>query len=212
MNEFWEAKFTNERTSWGFEPSNSAIWANDFFLEHHAEDILIPGIGYGRSAGIFLENGMSVTGIEISKTAIDIARKELALTIQIFHGSVADMPFDNKQYDGIFCYALIQLLDSNERKKFIKDCYDQMKPGCHMMFTVPSKKSVLHGKGRLLSKNRYELRQGLNVYFYDSASILREFNNPSYFSVMLFLMPIIPTSMILNWLITSPYQLLLLSR
>lgn len=177
MNEFWEAKFAEGRTNWGFEPSNSAIWTKDFFLEQHAKDILIPGIGYGRNASIFLENGIDVTGIEISKTAIEIAHKKLGLNIKIFHGSVSDMPFDDKQYDGIFCYALVQLLDSNEREKFIKDCYNQLKPSCHMMFTVPSKKSVLYGKGRLLSKDRYALRQGLNVYFYDSASIMREFKN-----------------------------------
>lgn len=177
MNEFWEAKFIEERTSWGFEPANSAIRAKDFFLERQAKEILIPGIGYGRNAGIFLENGMGVTGIEISETAIDIARRELGLTIQIFHGSVTDMPFEDKQYDGIFCYALIQLLDSNERKKFIKDCYNQLKLNGHMIFTVPSKKSVLHGKGRLLSKDRYELRPGLSVYFYDSESIVREYKD-----------------------------------
>ena len=177
MKEFWEAKFTDERTSWGFEPSNSAILAKDFFLKQHAKDILIPGIGYGRNAPIFLENGIGVTGIEISKTAMNIAHNELGLNINIFHGSVTEMPFDNKQYDGIFCYALIQLLDSNERNKFIEDCYNQLSPSCHMMFTVPSKESVLYGKGTLLSENRYQLKEGLNVYFYDSESIIREFKD-----------------------------------
>ena len=86
----------------------------DFFLEKKVKDIFIPGIGYGRNAKVFIDNGINVTGIEISKTAINLARQN-----NIYHGSVTEMPFDNKLYDGIFCYALIHLLNSNERKKFI---------------------------------------------------------------------------------------------
>ncbi|MDY0220734.1 MAG: class I SAM-dependent methyltransferase [Desulfobacterium sp.] len=177
MQEFWESKFKDEGISWGFEPSNSALLATDFFLKQQAKDILIPGIGYGRNASVFLENGMSVTGIEISKTAIDIARNELGLDILIFHGSVTEMPYDKKQYDGIFCYALIQLLDGNQRKKFIEDCYNQLRPDGTMMFTVPSKESILYKKGLLLSEDRYQLMDGLSVYFYDSESIVREFKD-----------------------------------
>lgn len=36
------------------------------------------------------------------------------------------MPFDNKLYDGIYCYGLIYLLDEDERKKFIQDCFNQL--------------------------------------------------------------------------------------
>ncbi|MET3196097.1 hypothetical protein ABID96_003065 [Bacillus sp. OAE603] len=39
---------------------------------------------------------------EISQTAIDLARDN-GLDINTFHGSVTDMPFEDKLYDGIFC-------------------------------------------------------------------------------------------------------------
>jgi len=45
---------------WGFEPAESAIMVKDFFIEKKLNEILIPGIGYGRNATIFLENGMTV--------------------------------------------------------------------------------------------------------------------------------------------------------
>jgi len=48
---------------------------------------LIPGIGYGRNAKFFIDNGINITGIEISKTAIDLARQN-GLNISIFHGNV----------------------------------------------------------------------------------------------------------------------------
>lgn len=76
---------------WGFEPSDSAILTKDFFLEKKVKDILIPGIGYGRNAKVFTDNGIHVTGIGISKTAIELARQN-GLNLNVFHGSVTDMP------------------------------------------------------------------------------------------------------------------------
>lgn len=175
MSEIWESKYKEIQAIWGFEPSDSAIIAKDFFLDCKAEEILIPGIGYGRNAKIFCDNGFKVTGIEISQTAIDLAKSKNGLDIKIHHGSVTEMPFDNKVYDGIFCYALIHLLNLQERKKFIKDCYNQLKPNGHMIFTVISKKSSMYGNGKQLSKDRFEVMKGVGVYFYDSDSVKDEF-------------------------------------
>jgi len=177
MNEFWETKFKDEKTNWGFEPSDSAILAKDFFLTNHVKNILIPGIGYGRNARIFLDNGIHVEGIEISKSAIELATVENGLDIKIYHGSVTQMPFSNKFYEGIFCYALLHLLNKKERKRFIKNCNNQLITNGFMVFLVISKKSSMFGKGKLLSTNRFELMKGLQVYFYDSDSIQKEFEN-----------------------------------
>ena len=126
QSEFWEKNFVEKQEMWGFEPSRSAVLTKDFFLERSVKDILIPGIGYGRNARIFKDNGMVVTGIEISGTAIEMAKKHYGPDMKICHGSVTDMPFDTCKYDGIFCYALIHLLDSGEREKLVRDCYSQL--------------------------------------------------------------------------------------
>ncbi|GBG58451.1 methyltransferase [Sporomusaceae bacterium FL31] len=174
MTEFWESSFIEKQTMWGFEPSDSAILTKDFFLEKNVKDLLIPGIGYGRNAKVFIDNGMNVTGIEISKTAINLARQN-GIDINIYQGSVTEMPFENKLYDGIFCYALIHLLNNNERKKFIKDCYSQLKPNGYMIFTTISKEAPMFGKGKQLGKDYFEVMEGVKMFFYDSDSIQQEF-------------------------------------
>jgi len=176
MKNFWESMFNEEKTTWGFEPSDSAILSKDFFLKKNAKEILIPGIGYGRNAKIFCEHGLNVTGIEISKTAIDLAKRTNGLDIKIHKGSVTEMPFDKKIYDGIFCYAMIHLLNQNERKIFLKDCFRQLKPNGYMIFTVVSKKASMYGNGKQLSKDRFEVMDGLNVFFYNNDSVKREFD------------------------------------
>ncbi|MDR0395098.1 MAG: class I SAM-dependent methyltransferase [Tannerella sp.] len=174
QDEFWESSYVEKQTMWGFEPSDSAIAAKDFFKKEKIRDILIPGIGYGRNAKIFLDNGIHVDGIEISKTAIDLAKIHNR-NIPIYYGSVTDMPFDGKIYDGIYCHALIHLLNKRERKKFIKDCYTQLRPGGWMIFSTISKNDSMYGKGKPLSKNRFLMTSGAKLFFYDAESVRREF-------------------------------------
>lgn len=182
--EFWEASFLEKQEMWGLQPSNSAILTKDFFLKNSITNILIPGIGYGRNAQIFRESGIKVTGIEISETAIELAKKHYGIEMTIYHGSVTDMPFDNCLYEGIFCYALIHLLDSSEREKLIQDCYTQLTKGGYMVFTAISKQAPTYGKGKFISKDRYEIHEGAKIYFYDRESIKTEFSNFGLFDVI----------------------------
>ncbi len=175
MTEFWESSFRDKQMMWGEEPALSAIFAVDHFELHNVRDVLIPGIGYGRNAKPFLDAGMTVTGIEISLTAIDLAGSVIGLDIPIYHGSVSDMPFDDRQYDGIFCYALIHLLGDAEREKLIRDCFAQLKPGGHMIFTVISKEAPAYGSGTQIGTDRFEMFGGVQLFFYDNVSIQDEF-------------------------------------
>ena len=175
MAEFWETAFTKMQLAWGLEPTVSAGLAAERFAAAGARDVLIPGIGYGRNARPFLERGMTVTGIEIAETAIALARERLGLAIPIVHGSVTDMPFDDRRYDGIFCYGLVYLLDAAGRAKLIADCYRQLAPGGQMIFTVISTRAPMYGQGPRLGDDWYERLPGLPMYFYRAESAMREF-------------------------------------
>jgi 2-polyprenyl-3-methyl-5-hydroxy-6-metoxy-1,4-benzoquinol methylase len=190
MEEYWENKFRDIKTNWGSEPANSAIQNAEFFKKHHIQNVLFPGIGYGRNAQIFVEKGIHVTGIEISKTAIQLAKTIIKLDIPIHNGSVTQMPFDNELYDGIYCYSLVHLLNYYERKKFIKDCFHQLKPKGYMIFVVVSKKASMYGIGLKLSNNRFQIMKGLSVYFYDLASATKEFESYGSIDVQEFEEPI----------------------
>ncbi|MBL0913225.1 MAG: class I SAM-dependent methyltransferase [Bacteroidia bacterium] len=181
--EFWESSFLEKQEMWGFEPAKSALLTKDLFLRENVKQVLIPGIGYGRNAQIFRDNGMEVTGIEISATAIEMARKHYGPGMTIYHGSVCDMPFDNKRYDGIFCYALIHLLDADQRQKLIRDCYAQLAENGCMVFTMITKDAQTYGKGTLISKDRYELHPGVQMYFYDREAVQAEFGDFGLFEI-----------------------------
>lgn len=177
MTEFWETSFRDKQEMWGWEPADSAIETLQLFKKHGLNKILIPGFGYGRNAGIFTDNGFEVTGIEISETAIDLATKHFGDSIKVHHGSVSSMPFDQEIYDGIFSYALIHLLSTEERIKLIADCYSQLRPGGYMVFVSISKMDFRYGQGKETSNDTFETWPGVTLYFYDSDSIKSEFGN-----------------------------------
>jgi SAM-dependent methyltransferase len=176
MVEYWESRFKNEGAMWEYEPSDSAFIALDLFKSENLINILIPGFGYGRNGKLFIDNGFKVTGIEISQSAIDLTRGS-KMNCPVHHGSVTSMPFDNENFDGIFCYALLHVLNSRERRGFLRSCYSQLRAGGIMVFTVASKQSDMYKKGRYLSKDRYELSKGLKVFFYDDESVKKEFSD-----------------------------------
>ena len=183
MTEFWETAFSDKQEMWGMNPTKSAKLTKNFFLEKSLKNILIPGIGYGRNAQPFIENGIKVSGIEISKTAIELAKKHYGNEMTFFHGSVTEMPFEDKKYDGIFCYALIHLLNSKERKKLIQDCYNQLTENGFMVFTTITKEAPNFSKGKLIEKDRYEFHEGAKIFYYDQESVKTEFNDFGLFEI-----------------------------
>jgi SAM-dependent methyltransferase len=175
MAEIWETAFQEKQTMWGREPTRSALLARDLFAQEDVKEVLIPGIGYGRNALAFLDKGMSVTGIEISATAIGLARAQLGLDIPIYHGSVTDMPYDQRIYDGIFGHGMLYLLDAGGREKFLRDCSRQLAPGGPMIFSLIAKTAPMYGRGPRLGEDWYEILPGMRMFFYDEESIRREF-------------------------------------
>lgn len=175
MPEFWERAFTEKQLMWGEAPAAAAMLAAEAFSRAGLKHVLIPGIGYGRNARPFLERGLSVTGIEISATAIALARSQLGLDVPIHHGSVTDMPFDQRRYDGVFCHGLIHLLDERGRAKLIDDCFRQLEAGGQMVFTAITTAAPMYGQGAKLGEDWFERLPGLPMFFYSEAAVRREF-------------------------------------
>jgi SAM-dependent methyltransferase len=176
MDNVWDDKFKDKREMWGWDPADSATVTLELFRKHKIQNILIPGFGYGRNAKVFVDAGLKVTGIEISNTAIEIADQHFAGKVKVHNGSVNLMPFDQELYDGIYCYALLHLLNAEERIRFIEACYKQLKLGGFMIFVSLSKLDYRYGQGKEISKDTFEAWPGVDLFFYDSVSIHEEFN------------------------------------
>ncbi len=175
MDEFWEEAFKSKQIMWGEQPTTAAIETCEHFKSLGFQKILIPGFGYGRNAKPFIDSGFEVVGIEISKTAIQLAHQHLGDDIKVFHGSVGDMPFDQDSYDGVFCHALIHLLQSDQRKHLLTNCNAQTKSGGLLVFTTITKHASSYDAGEKLGKDLFKTKHGVELFFYDEESIQEEF-------------------------------------
>lgn len=175
MDEFWESAYSGNDKMWGETSTDNASNVLELFQKNKIKSVLIPGFGYGRNAKVFYDNGLNVTGIEISKTAIERARKYFSTDVTIHYGSVTDMPFDETHFESIYCYSLIHLLDKADRSKLIEDCYAQLKPNGLMVFVALSINDKRFGIGEEIKKNTFHSPHGLTLYFYDEQAVNEEF-------------------------------------
>lgn len=175
MAEFWESAYEDKQAMWGWGAAEISEDTARLFLELGLQEILIPGYGYGRNAQPFVDIGCNVTGIEISNTAIGLAKERYGDDIAVYHGSVADMPFDQKIYDSIFCHAVLHLLNADERKKCIQDCYAQLKTGGYMVFTLISCNTEAYGSGELVDTDTFITPHGVRIAYYREDTIHNDF-------------------------------------
>lgn len=177
MTEFWELNFREKQTIWGLNASKTAIEAADFFKQQGLKKILIPGYGYGRNASAFSDKTFEVTGIELSSTAIALAKQNYGSNLNVHLGSVNSMPFDQEIFDGIFCYGLIHLLDKEDRIQFLQNCYQQLRPGGYLVFVAVSTNSPAYGRGKELEKNTFFTPHGIRIFYYDIEALNKEFSD-----------------------------------
>ena len=174
--EYWNNRFLEKEKIWGIEPSKTALYALELLKYLDITKILIPGAGYGRHTKFFSNYNYKVTGIEISKNALNIAR-EFDKKSNFILGSVLDMPFNNELYDAIFCYNLLHLLLRNERVFFIEKCYRQLKNEGFVFFSVFSDKENSYGQGRLIEENTFESKPYRPTHYFSEQDLLEHFKN-----------------------------------
>jgi SAM-dependent methyltransferase len=174
MNTFWEERFFKEGRIWGDTPSRTAVYAIDLFKKAGVHKVLVPGSGYGRNAGAFAREGFLVTGIEISKTAVTLARQNTR-GVHYLHGPVEDMPFDDGMFDGIYCFNVLHLFRKDARAAFLQRCREQLKDGGVMFFVVFSDREPSFGTGREVEENTFESKPGREVHYYSEEDLISEF-------------------------------------
>lgn len=174
MNTFWEERYRDEGRIWGDTPSSTAAYAIELFKKAGVRDVLVPGSGYGRNTEAFARAGFLVTGIEISTTAVTLARQN-SPKVRYHHGSVLDMPFDDSMYDGIYCFNVLHLFRKNDRAAFLQRCREQLKHGGVMFFVVFSDREPSYRTGMIVEENTFESKPGREIHYYSKEDLVSEF-------------------------------------
>ena len=168
----WQETFVRNPDMFGALPSDPARMAAEMFKEEWKTAILELGSGQGRDTIFFARNGLHVTVLDYSESAVmtitDKARK-LGLDGYITalqHDVRVALPFEDESMDGCYSHMLYCMaLTTSELQFLSQEVRRVLRPDGLHVYTVRHTKDPHFGKGIHRGKDMYEV-DGFIVHFF----------------------------------------------
>ena len=146
------------------------------FNGHAGCRLLEVGCGIGTDLVRFARGGALVTGIDLSGTAIDLARRNFELhgltasSLEVGNGEA--LAFPDASFDVVYGHGVIQYTANPEA--LLHECHRVLRPGGQAIFMVYNRISWLNGLSKLM---RVELE-------HEDAPVLRKFTIAEFRSLL----------------------------
>ena len=195
VKEFWDKRPCNIRHSdkkVGTKQYFDEVMKRKYFVESHIKlfanfeaynnkDVLEVGCGIGTAAQTFIEHGARYTGIDISPSSIEIAKKRLEiynLKGDVFEGDIQSLVIPDKKFDLVYSFGVLHHIDDLDSA--LKNIQIMIKPGGEfklMMYASNSWKNMCIKHGL----DQFEAQSGVpiaNTYTKNEIrEILKDFVN-----------------------------------
>lgn len=144
MRAVWEESFAEQiaRSAYNTAPVEALIRNVAYYLrdrrpdgDHSGLRFLEMGCGAGPNLVWLAEKGITVSGVDIAPTALELARGLLAesghgdLTDEFVEASVSDVPLPDQSFDGILESCVFQHLPRADRERAFTEVGRLLKPG-----------------------------------------------------------------------------------
>jgi SAM-dependent methyltransferase len=122
------------------------------FSAYAGRRLLEVGCGIGTDLVRFARGGALVTGIDLSSTAIELAKKNFALhdaaaqDLRIGNGEA--LPFDDGTFDVVYGHGVVQY--TADAPRLVRECHRVLKPGGEAIFMVYNRISWLNALSKLM--------------------------------------------------------------
>lgn len=122
-----------------FEASRAAYAQHDL-IEQFRDDlqgsqILEMGCGPGRDARIFVDAGYTVTGIDLSRSLLDIAKAKVPeATFHLMDATA--LSFEDQSFDGVWANALFVHFRHIDISRALHEAFRVLRPGGVLRFSV----------------------------------------------------------------------------
>src|SRR5829696_5841458 len=121
------------------------------FDAYRGKKVLDVGCGAGTDLARFARGGAIVTGVDLSSSAIALAKQNFA-----HHGLQADLreadgehlPFDDNAFDFVFAHGVVQYTADDQA--LVDECRRVLRPGGIAVFQVYNRVSWLHGLSKVM--------------------------------------------------------------
>jgi len=121
------------------------------FDAYRAKKVLDVGCGAGTDLARFAKSGALVTGVDLSSSAIALAKQNFAqqgLTADLREADGEKLPFDDNAFDLVFAHGVVQYTARDQA--LVDECRRVLKPGGTAVFQVYNRVSWLNGLSKVM--------------------------------------------------------------
>jgi len=121
------------------------------FNAYRGRKVLDVGCGAGTDLVRFAKGGAIVTGVDLSSSAIALAKQNVAqqgLQADLREADGEALPFPDNEFDFVFAHGVVQY--TSRDKALVDECRRVLKPGGTAMFQVYNRISWLHGLSKIM--------------------------------------------------------------
>jgi ubiquinone/menaquinone biosynthesis C-methylase UbiE len=122
------------------------------FGAYRGRAVLEVGCGIGTDLVRFARGGAIVTGVDLSQTAIDLARRNFELhgvtaaDLRIANGEA--LPFSDQSFDVVYAHGVVQY--TADAPQLVRECHRVLKPGGQAIFMVYNRVSWLNALSKVM--------------------------------------------------------------
>lgn len=170
----WDARYLRDGAVWGHFPAVSAEETWWRLRGTKARRILVAGCGYGRHCAYFARRGFDTTGLDASRTAIEMAHEAAkvdGLEIVFSCASATRMPFPDASFDAVYDHALLHHLGAEERDATVLEYRRVLRPSGLLVVSVLSVEDPDCGLGPELEPGTYRGSDGRLEHFFAPAEL-----------------------------------------
>ena len=134
--------------------------------------ILEVGCGNGKTALALSKKGFSVTGVDLSGSAVEMCRELLPGSAEFIRASVTDLPFDDGTFDGAVAFHVLEHLTDAEMGLADRELSKVLKPGSHLLVRCFAKGDMRSDKGEDIGGSTVIRGNGILYHYYEEEELI----------------------------------------
>src|SRR6266542_4384124 len=142
--------FFDDLDQYHFEKLHHLLRLVDFD-GYRSRSVLEVGCGAGVDLARFAKGGATVTGVDLARAAIDLARANFAQQGLEGRFEVADgehLPFPDNSFDLVYAHGVVQY--TADPRQLVQECHRVLRPGGRAVFQVYNRISWLNALSKLM--------------------------------------------------------------
>lgn len=137
--------------------------------------VLELGCGNGKTAIALTEMGLKVTGVDFSKSAIDMC-SDIKGDVEFICSRADSLLCSDDSFDGALAFHVLEHLDDKELKDTVSELRRVVKGGGHILIKVFSRNDMRSEKGESIDEGTFVRGNGIRYHYYTEEELIDAFS------------------------------------